>query len=101
MVISLLFSASQKKVWEDCLEVILESQKSIVPLHPLRSVGFARPSLCQHVFWSRPKNPSQQPSTYLYQLPEPQPSVPAHSCSLRIHTYCLERDEGGGPPLLA
>ena len=99
--IHLLFSASQKKLWQDCLEVILEKLERLVPLHssPTPPTRFSR--MCPHVSWSRPKNPLQRPGVYLScpdLLLEPQPAAPAYSWSPRMHTCRREQDEEDGPP---
>src|SRR5712692_292375 len=100
IVISLLVSASQKKLWKDGPEVIQESRERLVAMHssPLRPGGFARPSLRLHVSWARPKHPVQRPGAYLHGRLEPQPSVPAHAWALQVHAHPWERDEGDGAP---
>src|SRR6266702_577644 len=103
MVISLLFSESQKSAGKFCLEVILESLEQHVPLHPMhgRPVRAALLLLRLIFFRSRTKTSFRRPCAHLHQPFSPQPTVPAHSWFLLMHSHCRERDEGGGPPLLA
>src|SRR5260370_32146035 len=59
-----LKSASQQKLLQDCLEVILERLRRPAPLHPAPTLpsGSSRLCLCLHVFSSRPKHLLPQPT---------------------------------------
>src|SRR6266702_6162607 len=101
MMISLLFSASQKQLCHVCLEVILERLERRVPLHssPMPPTGLSR--LCPSVCGSRPKTPWQRRVTYLLchdWLLWPPSTLPVHARALQRYAHRRERDEGDKRP---